>query len=463
MINFFNFKELNAQYLITNDLGRYAFISDAELLQLVNDDISPQSKCGKELEEKGFVFSSSRQSFLQHYEHQMRDSKNYLFGATSLHIVVVTAACNLRCVYCQAGDGENSLGGMMTQETAEKVIETILDSPNQHLTIEFQGGEPLLNYPIIQFIVEMVERKHTGKDISFSVVTNLTLLTNEMISFFAEHRVGLSTSIDGAASIHNANRPYPNGSATFDDVVRAVERLRKAGLDVGAIQTTTRMTLSDPLAVIDTYYNLGFNNIFLRPLSPLGCAGKRWDDIGYTAKEFVSFYRSCLAYIIKKNKKGFNLQENTAAVFLSKILHSYPVNYMELRSPCGAITGQMAYHYTGDVFTCDEGRMLYEMGDTSFRLGKVGRDCYNNLVDSQICSPVCKASVLESIPSCCDCAYLPYCGACPAINFALYRDIIAKEPRHYRCIIYSGILDELFSLIQEGDPSTMEILKAWCV
>ena len=282
-----------------------------------------------------------------------------------------------------------------------------------------------------------------------------------MITFFIKHRVGLSTSIDGDESIHDANRPYRDGSATFFDVMSAVDRLRKAGLRVSAIETTTRRTLQDPRAVIDAYCNLGFHSIFLRPLSPLGCAGSHWDDIGYSAEEFLSFYRFCLTYIIQKNKEGTEIQENTAAIFLSKILHADPVNYMELRSPCGAVTGQMAYYYTGDVFTCDEGRMLYEMGDESFRLGKVGRDCYNDLVHTRICSPVCKASVLESIPSCCDCVYQPYCGTCPVINKALYHDIIAKEPRHYRCVIYAGILDELFSQIQKDDPHTINILKAW--
>ena len=47
------------------------------------------------------------------------------------------------------------------------------------------------------------------------------------------------------------------------------------------------------------------------------------------------------------------------------------MNYMELRSPCGAGVGQLAYYADGDIFTCDEGRMLHEMGQSTFRLGNV--------------------------------------------------------------------------------------------
>ena len=107
------------------------------------------------------------------------------------------------------------------------------------------------------------------------------------------------------------------------------------------------------------------------------------------------------------------MQEGHAATFFSKILHGYPVNYMELRSPCGATLGQMAYYTNGDVFTCDEGRMLYEMGNDAFRLGNVWENTYSQLVHSSTCRAVCLASITESIPGCCDCVYQPYCGVCP--------------------------------------------------
>ena len=70
------------------------------------------------------------------------------------------------------------------------------------------------------------------------------------------------------------------------------------------------------------------------------------------------------------NHKGVDICERHAVIFLRKILQGYAENYMELRSPCGATVGQMAYFYDGNVFTCDEGRMLYEMGNDAFKLLK---------------------------------------------------------------------------------------------
>lgn len=121
----------------------------------------------------------------------------------------------------------------------------------------------------------------------------------------------------------------------------------------------------------------------------------------------------------------------------------------------------MAYYANGDVFTCDEGRMLYEMGDDSFRLGNVYQHDYTALVHSTACRAVCLASITESIPSCCDCVYQPYCGVCPVVNLALYRDILPKTSNHYRCGIYQGILDTLFKLLQTCDDKTLKIIESW--
>lgn len=137
------------------------------------------------------------------------------------------------------------------------------------------------------------------------------------------------------------------------------------------------------------------------------------------------------------------------------------MNYMELRSPCGAGVGQLAYYADGNIFTCDEGRMLHEMGQSTFKLGNVYKSTYRDLINNNICKTVCSASVLESLPTCCDCVYQPYCGTCPVVNYALEGDVIEKQPRGYKCSVYSGILDYLFTKFYENDDETMKILNSW--
>lgn len=458
MINYFNFKKMNDKYLITNDLGRYMFVSQDELKSLVQNKVDYNSPFGISATENYFCYNGSKQAFSENVKPYMRDSKNYLFSATSLHIFVVTNACNMNCVYCQAQNGNCAPNGMMTQETAMQAVDIALSSPETYLSFEFQGGEPLMNFDIIKFIVEYTKEKTVKKVVEFNIVSNLTLLTDEMAVFIKENNIGVSTSIDGDPELHNKNRRYRTGGDTYSDVLRGIKILKKHGIEYGAIQTSTRHSLSRAKEIVDTYKKLGLASVFIRNLTPLGCANNSWDEIGYTPEEFVCFYKECFDYIIQTNKNGRFLKEGHASIMLSKILAGYPVNYMELRSPCGAGVGQIAYYYDGNVYTCDEGRMLAEMGDDSFKLGTV-RNTYDELISSNNCKAACIASTLESLPNCCDCVYNPYCGTCPVVNLATSKDIYNKEPNDYKCKVYKGILNVIFEALL--DPEKKAILETW--
>ena len=285
------------------------------------------------------------------------------------------------------------------------------------------------------------------------------LLTDEMLRFFQEHDVSISTSLDGNPAVHNQNRRTIAGEDTHGIVVKNITRIRQTGISIGAIQTTTKASLDYPKEIVQEYVKDGLTSVFIRPLTPLGYANEHWDEIGYTTDDFLKFYRKALHEIIECNKKGIYISEGHATIFLQKIIGHFSGNYMELRSPCGASTGQIAYYYDGNVYTCDEGRMLAEMGNPFFKLGNVYTDNYNTLMESRVCSAICQASVLEGLASCSDCVYQPYCGVCPVINLALDNNIYERQPNNYRCRIYKGILDTLFELLK--DKEIEEIFQSW--
>lgn len=460
MINYFNFKNFDNDYLITNDFGNYMFIEKNILQGLIMDKVDVKCPQYDEFIHKGFLYTGSRDVFINKLKDKMADSKSYLFDSTSLHIFVVTNICNMHCVYCQAQSNMQKYHGMMSIDTAKKAVDIAMSSNTPNLTFEFQGGEPLINYDTIKYIVEYSESINKNKNIQYNLVSNLTLLTDEMLSFFKEHNVMISTSVDGNRTVHNLDRPYENGKGTYDDVISKLKTVQVSELSAGAIQTTTRYSLNAYKEIINTYISLGLKSIFLRPLTPLGFAYDSWSEIGYTDDEFLEFYNRSIDYLLELNKQGTFCSEGHASIFLSKILCQQPVNYMELRSPCGAGIGQLAYYYDGKVFTCDEGRMFYEMGNDAFQLGTVDDD-YNSLIGSPECRAAAAASTLESIPECCDCAYEPFCGTCPILNLAFEKDIFPVSPHDYKCGIYGGMMDVLFKIIKRNDPIEMKILYSW--
>ena len=461
MLNYFNFKPFGDQVLITNDFGHYCFLSQNDFSHLADGTICPDDSRYQELKDKCFLFDENVEVLLQRGASSLRFGKKYLFAGTSLFILVVTTWCNANCIYCQARDTESSPGSM-SKETAEKAVDIALSSPVDTLTIEFQGGEPLGNFEVIKHTVLYAEEKAevSGKHVAFSLVSNLSLLNDEIAGFIKEHDIALSTSIDGAKELHNQNRPFRNGTGSFDAAASGIQRAHAAGISLSAIQTTTRQSLSQARALIDTYLNFGMTSVFIRPLTPLGMAHVQWDNIGYSPDMFLAFYQECITCLLEINKGGQFISEGHASIMLSKILFGEGLNYMELRSPCGASVGQMAFYYDGSVYTCDEGRMLAEMGDSSFQLGTVA-DSYETLITSPACKATCAASVLECIPECCDCTYQPYCGQCPVINLALDGDIFPTNSQNYRCQIYKGILDILFGILQKNDQQELQILQNW--
>ncbi len=459
-LNYFNFKPFKDRVLITNDFSNHLFITKNEFKSLLSGKIDTQSELGKELIDKRIIYDDTNLNFSSNLKFDMRYTKSYVNIATSLHIFVITTACNMNCAYCQANNGNKHTPLYMTKEMAEKSVNIALESPEKNLNFEFQGGEPLLNFEVIKHIVEYTQKNNTSHNISYNVVTNLTLLTDEILDFFCEYNFGISTSIDGPELVHDCNRPFKNGKGTFEKVIESVHRIRAKGLRVGAIQTTTRTALRYPKEIVHTYCDLGFDSIFIRPLTPLGKASVNWDHIGYTPEEFIEFYKQALDELMNLNSNVRFLKEDHASILLNRINGSL-VNYMELRSPCGAGIGQLAYYANGDVFTCDEGRMLHEMGDNAFRLGNVFTSRYSDIVNNGTCKAICASSILEAIPSCCDCVYQPYCGTCPVVNYAKSNDIIEKAPRGYRCKIYSGMLDYLFDLLYENNDNVMDIINRW--
>ena len=145
------------------------------------------------LQEKMFLFEGEREVFIEKAMIVYRENKKYIFSGTSLHIFVLTNSCNMCCVYCQAQDSGQEFKGVMTKDIAKKAVDIALQAPNESLTFEFQGGEPLINFEIIKFIVEYTKRVNTVKKIYYTVVSNTLLLTDDMIDFFVENNISLST------------------------------------------------------------------------------------------------------------------------------------------------------------------------------------------------------------------------------------------------------------------------------
>jgi His-Xaa-Ser system radical SAM maturase HxsB len=352
----------------------------------------------------------------------------------------------MNCVYCHASSvSQEKNNADMNQETAKKTVDFIFQSPSQNITIEFQGGEPLLNWETVKFIVNYAKKKNktANKNLNFSVVTNFSIMDEEKMEYLIEEGVGVCTSLDGPKEIHDKNRVFAD-SSNYGQVVfwikKFKEEYRKRKIEnarINALVTLTKKSLDYPEEIVDEYVNLGLNFIHLRFLNNLGIAQKTWPSISYSVNDYIRFWKKAMERIKTHQKEGKEISERIVDIITHKIGTKFDPNYLDLRSPCGAAIGQLAYHYNGDIYTCDEGRMI---GDETFLLGNVKNDSYKDAVTCDKACAVLNASINDQF-ICDACAYKPYCGLCPVCSFSEEGSIIGKVSQSTRCRIFKKQFD----------------------
>ena len=102
--------------------------------------------------------------------------------------------------------------------------------------------------------------------------------------------------------------------------------------------------------------------------------------------------------------------EMYASIIAKKMLTNADPGYVDLTSPAGIGIGALVYNYDGDIYVSDEGRMLAEMGDRTFRLGTVHDSSYADIMLSDALLNPLTESITLSAPMCATCAFEPYCG-----------------------------------------------------
>lgn len=461
-LNFLQFDE--ARKVVVNEVGEYLFLSNQDFDDFVSHELSQESETYRNLKGKHFLYDEDYRLPLELLATKYRTKKAHLAGFTKLHIFVVSLRCEHSCHYCQVSRvSTDKILYDMSEQTASRALELVFRSPSPEIKIEFQGGEPLLNFErIVQVVEESRERiKHTYKQVEFVVTTNLALITREMLEYFKANNVLLSTSLDGPESLHNANRPRP-GNNSYQLTVAKIHQAREAlGFDrVGALMTTSRLSLSHTKGIVDEYVRQGFQSIFLRGISPYGFALKTTKLLGYSVDEFLAFYVETLDYIIELNRQGIVLVETYAQILLTRILTPFSTGYVDLQSPAGAGIGVAVYNYDGDVYASDESRMLAEMGDTEFKLGNVHQNSYEEIFGGDLIKRIASSSCVESIPGCAECAFQTFCGADPVFNYASQGDMIGHRPSSDFHKKNFFIIKHLLQLC-ESDPIAKRIFWAW--
>lgn len=445
-----------------SNTGDHVFLSNEQLDALVNQPDSLDLRTQAEYKSKFFLSSEPNLGMTRLLASRVRTKKNTVLQGPSLHIVVPTLWCGHSCSYCQVSRSLHSNGYSMSEKQLDQVCASIFESPAHNLTVEFQGGDPLLRFDLVARAIQTIQAMNASENrgLRFVVASTLHQVTLEMCEFFRDHNVYLSTSVDGPAQLHNKNRPT-QGRDAYQKTIAGMELCRRElGRDaVSALMTTTRASLSQPEAIVDEYVSLGLPDIFLRPLSAYGFARTN-TRLTYSEAEFSAFYERALDRVLYWNSKGNTLREVSASIALNKILSPFDAGYVDLQSPTGAGLATLVYNYDGFVYPSDEARMLAETGDTSLRLGTIG----NSLASFQnhpTLQYLIENSISESAPGCQNCAFNSYCGPDPVNSLTTAGAINAPVHTTSHCKRYLSLFELLLRRLRRGDEQFIDLAYRW--
>ncbi|HEY3137004.1 MAG TPA: quinohemoprotein amine dehydrogenase maturation protein [Blastocatellia bacterium] len=271
-------------------------------------------------------------------------------------VMNVTNQCNLSCSYCYEY-GEDRIATpegktkFMSEQTARQTVDFLLDqSPGRrvvHLT--FFGGETLLNFKVVKSTIEYARNRASelGKYIDFSMTTNATMLTSEIINFLAENNVGVTVSIDGPKESNDRFRVFHNGRGSYDVIAPKIKELIKVhrSRPIGARVTLTAQVVDVKKIFRHLTDEMGFDEVGFAPVttSPvrLYAIGNRGLD--HVLDQFTDLANEYRDYALENKHHGFSNVSDTLQELHQGVSKAYP---------CGAGLGLLGVAPSGDIGLC---------------------------------------------------------------------------------------------------------------
>jgi uncharacterized protein len=271
-------------------------------------------------------------------------------------VLNVTNQCNLSCKYCYEF-GEDRLATpegkpkFMTEETARAAVAYLIaNSPGRrsiHLT--FFGGETLMNFKVVRATIAYARERarEAGKLIDFSLTTNATLLTPEVIEYLAEHQVGVTISIDGPKEMNDKLRVFSNGQGSYEVIAPKIKELlaRHRSRPIAA-----RVTLTSQVADVKRIFRhltdeLGFHEVGFAPVttSPVRLYAIGASGLNTILAQFTELAEEYLECALRDEPHGFSNVSDTLQELHAGISKAHP---------CGAGLGLLGVGPSGDIAPC---------------------------------------------------------------------------------------------------------------
>ena len=260
----------------------------------------------------------------------------------TLMYIIPNNNCNLMCKYCFIGKLNNKNPKKMSSDTMKNAVDKfashLKEIKAEKGEIVFYGGEPLISFDLIK---ECVEYSKTKKyNFKYSIVSNATLITEEIADYIRDNNIGIGISIDGPKEVTDKNRIFEKDLASvYDIVIKKIDLLISRKVDFGLSITIAEEFLDS-------------QDQFIEWLKKLDIKGISYNLLHYTSKTkgWKKYYKRATKFLIKSNNELYNLGFRE-----DRIKRKYYAFYERdfKYSDCGARGGnQVSVKRNGDITIC---------------------------------------------------------------------------------------------------------------
>ncbi len=362
-----------------------------------------------------------------------------------------TKNCNLRCGYCFKSEHVYPGASRMNLDTAVAAIDWLIAASYSasELWVNLFGGEPLLQFPLIKQIVPYAKRRAAahGKSIQFGCTTNLTLINEEIASFFRQWGMGWHCSIDGPPEVQDKQRPGVGGAKSSE---KAEQGIRYVLADrPGAM---ARATLTPRLV------NSMFDSIlYFERQSFVSMTFALADENEWTDDDLREYDRQMglIREHVRDNwyRKGID-REFGAFDYIVRA----QISGEQAQQQCGVGRGMVLIDEHGDIWPCHrmDGADLDSGGRGAWRFGNIFEDGFNHLMHQAFLD---KDRWAAYKPGCSLCPMQKICaGGCAAANLVhtnslYYQDYTSCEAAR---IAYKHAVLLHDELVAEQNPLFMK-------
>ena len=350
------------------------------------------------LRDSGKLFSPDR------FAHMADSLKQKTAGVVKALCLHVAHTCNLNCAYCFASQGKyHGDRAVMSLEVGKRALDFLVEhaGSRRNLEVDFFGGEPLMNFGVVQELVTYARRleQERGKQFRFTLTTNGLLLDDEVIDFANREMHNVVLSLDGRQEVHDRYRVDSAGKGSWARVVPAFQRLVEARNGKNYyIRGTFTHANPDFLQDIREMLALGFTELSMEPVvcAPGDPAALTEDDLPIVLAQ----YEALAQLMLERRRAG---QPFTFYHYMIDLTGG-PCIYKRI-SGCGSGTEYMAVTPWGDLYPCHQ-----FVGEERFRLGNLWDGVTNPALQREFA-----ACNVYARPACRDCWARLYCaGGCAA-------------------------------------------------